>query len=234
MKLKLSKIGKIVIALILLLIILIALFIYYNYNKGGSVHKFESNYFYDIKIDYDKTGIKVLDKKIEEFVDTKRKDFIATVDESGRVETSKYNLIISATNTEYKNINSRKAFTVSIADAKHVVEADYFGVVSGNNTKNKFENSNLTATKSEIVDAPIINEFPICMECEFVEYQDDQYGCGVIGKIVNVSALESVMNGDNVDVSLVNAIAFDPYTHGYYKVSERVGNAFKDGLQLKK
>lgn len=72
------------------------------------------------------------------------------------------------------------------------------------------------------------------MECEFVEYQDDQYGCGVIGKIVNVSALESVMTGDNVDVSLVNAIAFDPYTHGYYKVTERVGNAFKDGLELKK
>ena len=143
-------------------------------------------------------------------------------------------LNLTETHKTVKNIKMRKAFTVSIADAKHVVEADYFGVVSGNNTKNKFENSNLTATKSKLVDAPIINEFPICMECEFVEYQDDQYGCGVIGKIVNVSALENVMNGDNVDISLVNAIAFDPYTHGYYKVTERVGNAFKDGLQLKK
>ena len=71
------------------------------------------------------------------------------------------------------------------------------------------------------------------MECEFVEYQDDQYGGGVVGKVVNVTADEKVMNGDNVDISLVNAIAFDPYTHGYYKVTERVGNAFKDGLQLK-
>ena len=84
------------------------------------------------------------------------------------------------------------------------------------------------------VNAPIINEFPICMECEFIEYQDGQYGCGVVGKIVNVTADESVMKGDNVDISLVNAIAFDPYTHGYYKVNERVGEAFKDGLQLKK
>ena len=124
MKLKLSKIGKIVIALILLLIILIALFIYYNYNKGGSVHKFESNYFYDIKIDYDKTGIKVLDKKIEEFVDAKRKDFIATVDESGRVETSKYNLIISATNTEYKNINSIHLLAFSYTGGAHYVRED--------------------------------------------------------------------------------------------------------------
>lgn len=142
-------------------------------------------------------------------------------------------LNLTETHKTVKNIKMRKAFTVSIADANHVKEADYFGVVSGNNTKDKFENSKLTATKSEIVDAPIINEFPICMECEFIEYQDDKYGCGVVGKVVNVSALESVMNGDNVDISLVNAIAFDPYTHGYYKVTERVGNAFKDGLELK-
>ena len=107
-------------------------------------------------------------------------------------------------------------------------------MVSGNNTPNKFENSGLTATKSELVDAPIINEFPICLECEFIEYQDDELGCGVIGKVVNVTALESVMNNDKVDIELVDAIAFDPYTHGYYKVSQRVGNAFKDGLQLKR
>ena len=129
---------------------------------------------------------------------------------------------------------SKNSSSVSIADAKHVVEADYFGVVSGNNTPNKFENSGLTATKSKLVDAPIINEFPICMECEFIEYQDDKYGCGVVGKIVNVSAEEKVMKGDNVDISLVDAIAFDPYTHGYYRVNERVGNAFSDGLKLKK
>lgn len=143
-------------------------------------------------------------------------------------------LNLTETHKTVQNIKERKAFTVSIADANHVVEADYFGVVSGNNTPNKFENSGLTATKSENVDAPIINEFPICMECEFVEYQDEEYGCGVVGKVINVSALENVMNGDNVDISLVNAIAFDPYTHGYYKVTERIGNAFKDGFQLKK
>lgn len=133
-----------------------------------------------------------------------------------------------------KNIKKRKAFTVSIADSKHVVEADYFGITSGNNTLNKFENSGLTAVSSLNVDAPIINEFPICIECEFIEYQDDEYGLGVIGEVVNVSADVEVMNGDNVDISLVEAISFDPYTHGYYKVSTRVGEAFKDGLKLKK
>jgi flavin reductase (DIM6/NTAB) family NADH-FMN oxidoreductase RutF len=129
-----------------------------------------------------------------------------------------------------QNIRKRKAFTVSIANAKNVIAADYFGVVSGNNTSNKFENSGLTSTKSENVDAPIINEFPICMECELL---DDESNWGIVGKVVNVSANEEVLNGDNVDINLLEAIAFDPYTHGYYKVSERVGNAFKDGLELK-
>ncbi len=143
-------------------------------------------------------------------------------------------LNLTETHKTVKNIKERKAFTVSIADSKHVVEADYFGVVSGNNTPNKFESTGLSVTKSENVDAPIINEFPICLECEFIEYQNDEYGAGVIGKIVNVTADESVMNGDKIDIEKVNAIAFDPYTHGYYKVTERVGEAFKDGLQLKK
>ena len=94
------------------------------------------------------------------------------------------------------------------------------------------EETNLTATKSEYVDAPVINEFPLCLECEYIEYQNNEYGCGVIGKVVNVTADERVMPDGKLDMSLVNAIAFDPYTHGYYKVSERVGDAFPDGMKL--
>ena len=130
-----------------------------------------------------------------------------------------------------KNIRRTKAFTVSIANAKNVIAADYLGIVSGNNTPNKFENSGLTAIKSKNIEAPIINEFPICLECELLEDESDW---GIVGKVVNVTADESVMKDDNVDIDLLEAIAFDPYTHGYYKVSGRVGNAFKDGLQLKK
>ncbi|MCD8123049.1 MAG: flavin reductase family protein [Clostridiales bacterium] len=169
---------------------------------------------------------------------------IATYNEDGSVdvmnaawgtmlERDQVILNLTETHKTVKNIKARKAFTVSIADAAHVVEADYFGVVSGNNTPDKFAKSGLTTTKSKLVDAPIINEFPLCMECEFIQYQDDEYGCGVIGKVVNTTADESVMNGDNVDITKVAAIAFDPYTHGYYKVTERVGNAFKDGLKLR-
>ncbi|MGI5874684.1 MAG: flavin reductase family protein [Bacillota bacterium] len=133
-----------------------------------------------------------------------------------------------------KNIKARGAFTVSVADAAHITEADYFGVESGNRVPDKFARSGLTAAKAETVDAPVINEFPLCLECEFVEYQHNEYGCGVIGKVVAVTADESVMSDGKIDMSRVNAIAFDPYTHGYYKVSERVGEAFRDGLKLKK
>lgn len=170
---------------------------------------------------------------------------VATYNEDGSVnvmnaawgtmqERDRVALNLTETHKTVKNIKARGAFTVSIADAAHVVEADYFGVESGNRVSNKFENSGLTASKSENVDAPVIHEFPLCLECQFIEYQSGEYGCGVIGKVVNVTADESVMAGDRVDMSLVNAIAFDPYTHGYYKVGERVGEAFQDGLQLKK
>lgn len=133
-----------------------------------------------------------------------------------------------------QNIKARKAFTVSIADAKHMAEADYFGVASGNQVADKLSAAGLTATKSEKVDAPVINEFPLCMECEFIEYQGGTYGLGVIGKVVNTTADEAVLKDGRVDVDAVGAIAFDPYTHGYYKVGGRVGEAFKDGLKLKK
>ncbi len=133
-----------------------------------------------------------------------------------------------------QNIKARGAFTVSIADAAHVVEADYFGVESGNKVSDKLARSGLTAGRAETVDAPVINEFPLCLECEFIKYQGGEYGCGVIGRVVNVTADERVMADGKVDISRVDAIAFDPYTHGYYRVAERVGEAFKDGLKLKK
>ena len=129
------------------------------------------------------------------------------------LERNEVILNLTETHKTVKNIKERKSFTVSIADTKHVVEADYFGMVSANNTPDKFQKSGLTITKSSNVDAPIINEFPICLECEFIEYND----CGVVGKVVNVSVDENVMTNDTVDISKVSAIAFDPYTQAIIK-----------------
>ena len=89
-------------------------------------------------------------------------------------------LNLTETHKTVQNIKARGAFTVSIADAAHMVEADYFGVESGNKAADKFARSGLTASKAEAVDAPVINEFPICLECKFIEYQNNEYDCAAL------------------------------------------------------
>ena len=142
-------------------------------------------------------------------------------------------LNLTETHTTVNNIKARKGFVVHIADAKHVVEADWFGCVHGAKEPDKFQKTGLTYEKSDLVDAPIINELPIAMECEFVEYQNDATGLGVIGKVLRTSVEEANLMDGKVNIDSLEAIAFDPYTHGYYKVVGRVGDAFKDGLKLK-
>ncbi len=141
-------------------------------------------------------------------------------------------LNLTETHKTVQNIKKRGAFTVSIATADKVVEADYFGIASGKKVSDKLSKAKMTATKSQFVDAPVINELPVCMECTFIEFQDDDYGLGVIGKIVNLCADESVIKDGKVDISLLNAIAYDTFTHGYYKIGERVGEAFADGNKI--
>ncbi len=137
------------------------------------------------------------------------------------------------THKTVENIKARKGFVVHIADAKHVKEADWFGIVSGKNDPEKFAKTGFTFEKSELVDAPVINELPIAMECEFIEYQGGNTGLGVIGKVLRTLVEEEKMKDGKVDVDALGAIAFDPYTHGYYKVCGRVGSAFKDGNDIK-
>ena len=142
-------------------------------------------------------------------------------------------LNLTETHKTVENIKARKGFVVHLADAKHVAEADWFGVVSGRKDPDKFAKSGLTYVKSDLVDAPIINELPVAIECEFVEYQNGDTGIGVIGKVLRTSVEEANLKNGQVDIDSLEAIAFDPYTHGYYKVGGRVGDAFKDGLKLK-
>ncbi|MBQ3987062.1 MAG: flavin reductase family protein [Oscillospiraceae bacterium] len=142
-------------------------------------------------------------------------------------------LNLTETHKTVQNIKARGGFVIHIADAKHVAEADFFGVVSGNKEPEKFKKGGLSFVKSDLVDAPVINELPIAMECEFIEYQNDDTGIGVIGKVLRTSVEEEHLKDGRVDIDSVEAIAFDPYTHGYYKVGGRVGEAFSDGLKLR-
>ena len=149
----------------------------------------------------------------------------------GIYEEKQIMLCLSHSHKTTKNIKLSGAFTVSIADAKHVVEADYVGVSSGNNEPDKIAKAGFTTVKSEFVNAPVINELPMTVECKLIKFNED----GIcIGEIVNVSADESVLGEDGkIDLSKLGAITFDPVHHSYITLGEKVGNAFKDGLSLR-
>lgn len=131
------------------------------------------------------------------------------------------------------NIKERRAFTISVADTNHLDAADFFGIVSAKNVKDKFNRSGLHATKSVRVDAPVIEEFPLTLECEVEEIQPD--GFRVVGKIINVLVEESVLNDKGtIDPLKLNAFVFDQFQGGYYKIGEKVGQAWCSGKKLMK
>lgn len=133
------------------------------------------------------------------------------------------------------NIDELKAFTVGIGTADTVVPCDYVGIVSANNTENKMEKAGFTTRKSEFVNAPVINELPVTLECELLKVEgngDDEMH--YVGKIVNVVADDKVLDDKgNIDIMKLRPICYDPSNHGYHVVGEKVGQAFSDGNKLK-
>lgn len=142
-------------------------------------------------------------------------------------------MCISANHKTTANILASKAFTVSIADVKNLIACDFVGIESGNKVNNKFEKAGFTASKSEFVNAPVINELPMTIECNLVSYDPEM--CTLIGQIINVSADESILDENGkIDPLKLAPITFDPVHNAYLSLGMKVGNAFKDGLSLKK
>ena len=140
-------------------------------------------------------------------------------------------ICVSAGHKTMVNILLKKAFTVSMATAEYATACDYVGIVSGNKVPDKFAKAGFHATKSEFVDAPLIDELPMAMECELVSY--DPETCRLVGRIVNVSADESVLNKrGKVDPAKLRPITFDPMNNAYLVLGEKVGNAFQDGKKI--
>ena len=139
-------------------------------------------------------------------------------------------LNLTFTHKTVQNIKRTGAFSLALADKDHVIPADYVGIVSANREKEKFKKSGLHAEKSKIVDAPILTDFGVCMECTLLE-ADEKYG--VIGEVKRLSVDEKFIDENGkVDVEKLGIIAYDPFNHGYYVVKEKVGNAFSDGKKL--
>lgn len=149
----------------------------------------------------------------------------------GISEETEISICVSENHKTTANILHSRAFTVSIPDAKNVVEADYVGIVSGNDTPDKIAKCGWTATASPLVNAPVFEELPFTLECELVSY--DAESCRLVGKILNVSADESIMTNGKIDLSKFKPITYDPSNHHYVALGEKVGNAFSDGRKLK-
>lgn len=148
----------------------------------------------------------------------------------GIYDSDKVVLCLSENHKTTQNIKKRGAFTVSFADTAHVVEADYVGLVSANEVEDKLERVGFHTTKSEFVDAPLIDELPMTLECKLIKVNEDG---NIIGEIVNVNADDSVLGEDGmIDATKLQAISYDPIHNTYVKMGEKVGNAFSDGANL--
>ena len=150
----------------------------------------------------------------------------------GISEEEQISICVDADHKTAENVLARKAFTVSMGTAKYVTACDYVGIVSGNKEPNKFAKAGFHATRSEFVDAPLIDELPMALECEMLSY--DPESCRLVGKVVNVCVDEAYLDADGkVDVAKLQPITFDPVHHKYLTLGEAVGRAFHDGLALK-
>ena len=138
-------------------------------------------------------------------------------------------LCLTESHKTVKNIKRTGYCTVALGTRDYVAESDYLGMVSANTVKDKFEKSGLHAVKSENIDAPVIEEYPICMECKLVGFEDD----GTLVEVVNVLAEEKYLDENgNIKLDEIGIISYDPYGHGYYEVGRKVGQAFSEGKKL--
>ncbi len=168
---------------------------------------------------------------------------IATYDEDGTPnamnaawggihDTDELFMCISASHKTTKNIIRSNAFTVSMADAAHTAACDYVGLVSGNNTPDKFAKAGFHAVKAPNVDAPLIEELAVALECKLKSYNESTGE--LVAKIVNVSIDESILDENGkINFDLYEPITFDPVNNEYRKLGAKAGDAFKSGSSLK-
>ena len=144
-------------------------------------------------------------------------------------------LNLEADHKTVANIKARGAFTLAVPGADTLEASDYLGIATANKTADKFARTGLHAVKSQRVDAPVIEEYPVTLECTVEKMEDEPYGLRVLGRIVNVLADEKVLaEKGKIDAGKINAFAFDQMQNGYYGIGEKIGQAWKSGAGLVK
>ena len=164
---------------------------------------------------------------------------VATYDENGNPDAmnAAWGMItdfneISISMSEHQttdNLRLRNAFTVSIGTEETVVACDYVGLVSAKKEKDKFFKAGFEVVKSEYVDAPLIAQLPMALECKVKSFENGI----LVGEIVNVNADEKILTDGKIDPKKLKPISYDPVNNRYYALGEKVGEAFKSGLEIK-
>ncbi len=127
-----------------------------------------------------------------------------------------------------ENLELTGAFTVSFADIRTVAESDYLGLVSGYKVPDKVARVGFTVTPSPNVDAPIINEYPLTLECKVVSWKDGI----LVGEVVNQSASESILTDGKIDLAKLQPIVFDAAGMCYRAIGDVVGGAWNAGKKF--
>ena len=167
---------------------------------------------------------------------------IATYNDDGSVDvmnaawgcaydTNQIELNISDSHRTTENIKKRKSFTISLANVDNMIPSDYVGLVSAKDVKDKFEKTKWKSHKSEIVDAPILDDLPYSMECTLERFKEDY---GIIGNVKQVLVDDKYLDEKgHVDLEKMQIICYDPFNHGYHVVGKKVGQAFFEGRKIK-
>ena len=132
----------------------------------------------------------------------------------------------------YSNIMDRKAYTISVPSEKYVREADYFGIASGRNV-DKFHKSKLTPVKSDLVDAPYVEEFPLVLECKLLHHFEIGQHTQFVAEIIDVKADIEVLGSDGKpDMRKVAPIVYATKAQRYHGIGDLIGNAFEIGKEI--
>lgn len=131
------------------------------------------------------------------------------------------------------NLKARGAFTLSVPGVDTLVECDYMGTASAKQHGDKFQRTGLHAEKSSRVDAPVVLEWPLTLECRVAEIQEQPYGIRVLGEIVNVLADEKILDEEGkIDSKKIRPFLFDQVKFDYFEVGEICGKAWHSGAPL--
>ena len=150
----------------------------------------------------------------------------------GISEEQEISICVDSGHKTAENLKARKAFTVSMATADYLAACDYVGIVSGKKVPDKVARAGFHTVKSQLVDAPLIEELPMALECTVISY--DEETCRLVGQIVNVCVDESILTeGDGIDMEKFQPLTYDPMNHCYRTLGKKSGMAFHDGMVLK-